>query len=262
MERLRTLLITVAVFLSANPIFGQTDSTIRVKHTISLIPASASVENPDTMRRVYYLHPSVRRIDSLDTDGKVTFIKINNCASRSGIIADPRSREYRTLKLPKPMTEQQLRDYIDKHPADAVRIESRTVDTGEKKTLFGLTAKHFVTTIERPVKNGVSGSEKIDGWYVDHEQLECEKAEALPVELRGLILADFPEIPDTHHTGPIPPGLPLQVTDTIKWRGGKHGASGETRKSEVIVESISDSPLDTKTFEIPVGFRENSGLLR
>jgi hypothetical protein len=262
MERLRTLLITVAVFLFANPIFGQTDSTIRVKHTISMIPARADEENPSIIRSVYYLHPSARRIDSLDTDGKITFIKINNCASRSGIIADPRSREYRSLKLPRPMTEQQLRDYIDKHPADAVRIEIRTVDTGEKKILFGLTAKHFVTTIERPVKNGVSGSEKIDGWYVDHEQLECEKGDALPAELRGQILTNFPEIPDTHHMGPIPPGLPLQVTDTIKWKGGKHGTSGETMKSEVIVESISDSPLDTKTFEIPVGFRENSGLLR
>lgn len=260
MRRLRTVLVLLGISLAASALFGQTDSTVKVKHTITVFPAMANVENPSITRSVYYLHRAMHRIDSLGTDGRVRFTKINNCAIRSGTIVDQSSREYRTVKLPRPMTERQLRDYIDKHPADAVSIESRTVDTGEKKIFLGLTAKHFVTTIERQLMNGVSGSEKIDGWYVDHEQLECEKDSALPVELRGLMLTDFPEVPDTHHTGPIPPGLPVQVADTIKWTGGKHG--GETMKSERIVEFISDSPLDAKTFEISADFRENDGLLR
>ena len=115
----------------------------------------------------------MRRIDSLDATGKVIFTKINNCATRSGLLVDPVSREYRAIRLPGLWTEQQLRDYIDKHPADAVRIESRTVDTGEKRAILGLTAKRFITTIERSTQNGVGGNETIDGWYVEHEQLEC-----------------------------------------------------------------------------------------
>ena len=204
----------------------------------------------------------MRRIDSLDATGKVIFTKINNCATRSGLLVDPVSREYRAIRLPGLWTEQQLRDYIDKHPADAVRIESRTVDTGEKRAILGLTAKRFITTIERSTQNGVGGNETIDGWYVEHEQLECKTGVGLLAELEGAILADYPELPDLHHVGPVPLGLPIEVTDVIKWIGGKYGANGRTMKSERIVESISDSALDPKTFDVPAEFRKNPELLK
>jgi hypothetical protein len=156
-------------------------------------------------------------------------------------------------------TEQQLRDYISKHPADAVRIESRTVDTGEKKGILGFTARHFITTVERPTINGIGGSETIDGWYVEHERVECS---ALPLFELGAMLVSYPELPDAHHVGPVPTGLAVQVTDTIRWAGGKYGASGRTIKSELTVESIDDSLLDPKIFDIPAGFRENPQLLK
>jgi hypothetical protein len=56
--------------------------------------------------------------------------------------------------------------------------------------------------------------------------------------------------------------LSVQVIDTIKWTGEKYGATGKTMKSERIVESILDSPLDPKTFDVPTGFRENPELLK
>jgi hypothetical protein len=265
MEKLRALLIVAGVLLLSGTVHGQTDSTVKVRHTMTLIPSRPDEENPTITQTIYYLHAAIRRIDTLDAGGRITFTKINNCEKRSGIIVDQSSRQYRNLKLPQLWNEQQLREYIGKHPADAVRIESRTVDTGEKKVIFGLMARRFITTIERPTKNGIGGSETIDGWYVEHEPLECQVFGALPLgltELGGAILVTFPEIPDPHHTGPIPPRLPVQVTDTIKLTGGKYSASGQTMKSERIVESISDSSLDPKTFEIPTGFRENSRLLR
>jgi hypothetical protein len=160
----------------------------------------------------------------VDEIGKIIFTKIDNCADRSGLILNQSSREYLTLKLPPLWTEQQLREYIEKHPADAVRIDSRTVYTGEKKTIFGLIAKHFITTVERPTKNGIGGSETVDGWYVEHEQLECQNVVALPPELSGAILVNYPELADTHHVGPIPTGWPCgslirssgQVTSTAQ----------------------------------------------
>jgi hypothetical protein len=265
MKRLRALLIVAGALLLSGIVHGQTDSTVKVRHTMTLIPPRPNEENPTITRTIYYLHAAMRRIDTLDADGRIIFTKINNCESRSGIIVDQSSRQYRNLKLPQLWNEQQLREYIGNHPSDAVRIESRTVDTGEKKVIFGSIARRFITTIERPTKNGISGSETVDGWYVEHEQLECRGSGALPLgltELGGAILVTFPEIADPHHTGPIPPLLPVQVTYTIKWTGGKYGANGQIMKSERIVESISDSSLDPKTFEIPRGFRENSGLLR
>jgi hypothetical protein len=80
--------------------------------------------------------------------------------------------------------------------------------------------------------------------------------------LGGGILATYPEIADPHHVGPVPTGLAVQLTDTTKWTGQKYGASGRTMKSEIMVESISDLPLDPKLFDIPAGFRENPALLK
>jgi hypothetical protein len=204
----------------------------------------------------------MRRIDSVDASGKVTFTKINNCATRAGLIVDPSSREYRALKLPRVWTDAELRDYISKHPADAVRIESRTVDTGERREILGLRAKHFVTTIERPSKNGTGGTETVDAWYVEHQRVECDTTATFPGELSGALLVTYPELADVHHVGPVPMGLAVQVRHTIKWVGDKYGAGGKTMTGERVVESISDSSLDSKTFEVPTEFRENPRLLK
>jgi hypothetical protein len=132
-----------------------------------------------------------------------------------------------------------------KHPANAVRMESRTVDTGEKKVIFGLTAKPFITTIQRPTKNGVGSAETIDAWYIEHDPIECSTVELLS-ELSGAMLVTYPELPDAHHVGPVPTGLAVELTVTTRWTGGKYGEDGRTMRSERIVESISDSPLDQK----------------
>jgi hypothetical protein len=86
--------------------------------------------------------------------------------------------------------------------------------------------------------------------------------ERLPEELSGALLVTYPELADVHHVGPVPMGLGVQVHHTIKWEGDKYGARGKTMTSERLVESISDLPLDPKTFEIPTGFRENPRLLK
>lgn len=255
-------LIIALVLIFGSPAFGQTDSTVRIRHTMTLAPARPNEENPTVVRSVYYLNSSMRRIDNVDENGKITFTKINNCETRVGLIVDPSSREYRALKLPRMWTEQQFRDYVDKHPSDAVRIESRTVDTGEKRVMFGLTARHFITTVERPTKNGIGGSETIDGWYVEHEEVGCQNGLAFPREESGAILVTYPELVNPHHVGPVPTGLAVELTDTINWIGGRHGMNGRTMKSERIVESISDAPLDSRTFDVPAGFRENPQLLK
>ncbi|HVP42692.1 MAG TPA: hypothetical protein VMS96_04640 [Terriglobales bacterium] len=210
---------------------------------------------------MYYVHSTMRRIDSVDAAGKVTWTRINNCATRTGLISDPTTRQYRALKLPRLWTDADLRDYISKHPADAVRIESRTVDTGERKAILGLTARRFVTTVERPTNNGTGGTETVDAWYVEHQQVECPSMTALPGELGGALVVTYPELADVHHVGPVPIGLAVQVRHTIKWIGDKYGA-GKTMISERVVESITDSRLDPNTFEIPAGFHENPGLLK
>lgn len=254
-------LIVVFLLSGIGSMFGQADSTVTIRHVMTLTPSRPDEENPTSLRSTYYVHMDMRRIDSLDKGGRVSFTRINDCATREGLIADPLSREYRTFKLPRQWTDQQVQEYIEKHPADAVRIESRTGATSEKKVVFGFTAKHFITTIERPMKNGIGGSEVVDAWYIEHGRIECPSTRSLPGELSGAILVDYPELPDMHHVGPIPTGSPVEMTITTKWAGGRHG-SGSTSKSEWSVESISDSAIDPKTFDVPTGFRVNPDLLK
>jgi hypothetical protein len=262
MSSISRFLIIPLFFILVRPVFSQTDSTVRIRHIMTLTPARPNVEDPTIIRTVYYLHSSMRRIDNVDANGNISFTKINNCETRAGLIVDRSSREYRAIKLPRLWTEQQFSEYVDKHPSDAVRIESRTVDTGEKKVMFGLTARHFITNVERPTRNGIRGSETIDGWYVEHEQLGCQNGLAFPREESGAILVTYPELPDPRHVGPVPMGLALELTDTIKWTGGRYGESGTTMKSQRVVESIIDAPVDAKTFDGPAGFRENPDLLK
>lgn len=257
---LRVIVIVLLVVIPRA--FAQTDSVVRIRHTMTLAPSPSDVENPTVVRSVYYIHSTMRRVDSIDAAGKITFTKINNCETRRGLIVDPSSHEYRALKLPRVWSDAEMRDYINKHPADAIRIESRTVETGERKVILGLTARHFVTTVERPTKNGTGATETIDAWYVEHQRVECDTTTVLPGELSGALLVDYPELPDVHHVGPVPTGLAVQVHDTIKWVGGRNGATGKTLTSERVVESVSDTPLVSKTFEVPAGFRENADLLK
>ncbi len=262
MNSICRFLIVPATLLFACSVFGQTDSVVKIRHTMAVTPSRANEGSVTVLVSAYYVHAKMRRIDTLDAAGNVTFTRINNCDKRSGLIVDPIRREYRAIKLPRTWTEQQFLEYIDKNPGNVVPVESRTVDTGDKKTFLGMVARHFITTIERPVKDGVGGSETIDAWYVEHEKVECQMDGVLDSELSGAMLATYPEMADTHHTGPIPRGLPVQVQTVIKWTGGVYGPNGRTLKSERVVESISDSALNSKIFEVPAGFRENANLLK
>lgn len=138
-----------------------------------------------------------------------------------------------------------------------MRVESRTIDTGEKKTFFGIEARRLITTNERA---GSAGKETIDGWYVDRKSVGemCRIAEK-PLPTHYLVettLAAYPEVADVHHTGPMPSGLAMSLTFTST------AAQGQIVKSERVVEEYSEAPLKDSFFELPTGLRENPKLLK
>jgi hypothetical protein len=156
----------------------------------------------------------------------------------------------------------QLGEFLQKGIVQPVQVESHTIDTGERKAFFGYPAKHFITTIKRtPDKDDKGGEETIDGWYIDHEPADLHCApEFVPTQamyVLGTTLTRYPEIPQFHHSGPLPTGMVVRLTRTHK-----ESASGRTISLEETVEDLSDSPLNPSLFELPKSLHENPQLFR
>jgi hypothetical protein len=244
-------------------IICKADMTEKVRMVITDSKPSPNVQNPVSLRSVYYRHAGMRRKDNLREDGTPSISSIANCVTGTGFLIDMSAGEYRSYTVAKFMSPKQMQEYAQKHPKDMVQVESRTIETGERKTFFGYEAKHFITTV-KPA--GSDGEEITDGWYIDHERPEnnCtpEFTRSDPFYVIRTMLAMYPKVAQFHHSGPLPTGLAVKVTRTVKFAGNGSRAPGRTLTSEEIVEDLSDSPLRPSLFELPSRLRENSKLLR
>lgn len=216
---------------------------------------------------VYYRRGTMRRRESIDTSGMLSIVSIANCETMTGFLLDLITHEYRTYKVVNFMSDTQLADYVKKNPSNAVPVESRTVDTGERKTFFGHPAKHFITTIRRlQSKDNAGGEESIDGWYIAHERPDKNCApEYTNNQLSYLLptgLVTYPDVPQFHHIGPLPIGLAVKLIHTIKFAGPESNTSGQTFTTDETVEDLVDSPVQPSLFQLPAGFHENSQLFR
>jgi hypothetical protein len=243
------------------------DTTIKMRTVFTYTGARLDAQNPDTTRIVYYRSGAMRKKDSLGDKATVSFSSIANCEAKTGLLVDFEAREYRNYRVVKFWQMTEFQDYLQKSPERAVPIESSTIDTGERKTFFGHAAKHLVTTNRRGPDKGSNGGEEIfDGWYIDHEGPDNNCApdyvHSEPYYVVGTMLATYPDVAQFHHTGPLPTGLAVKLTYSLKLAPAKDGSPGRTTSNERTVEELSDSPLNPSLFELPPGFHENPELLR
>lgn len=125
-------------------------------------------------------------------------------------------------------------------------IDQATMDTGERRTLFGRTARHLLTREISEVDGNVQSVKRTDGWYVD--------AEALPSEKRGgssyliaIVGKTMPNI-KMNHSGPAVTGLAVWQKITIT-------SSGQTPEWMIEVTELVEGPLSKDLFEPPKSFR-------
>lgn len=146
-----------------------------------------------------------------------------------------------------------------------LQLETITVDTGERREMFGRTARRTTTTTKQTPLEGsqLLFQETItDGWYIDLNQgLSCDphstgaKRAFLTVGVLGSGRA--PEKPAFVDIGPRETGLALKEARISK---GSHGLPDGTRaQSRVMIESkvtvFEESPQDPNLFEVPEGFQ-------
>jgi hypothetical protein len=242
-----------ALFLLA--CVAHADTTIRIRSTTTF-----EGQEPSTHHKTYYRRGAMRRRESSE------IVDIANCDTKTGFLIDLNAHEYRTYNVVRFWSPAQFDEYLRKDPGSAVRVEIKTLDTGERKTFFGQTAKHFITTIKRPADtDDAGGEETIDGWYVDHERPDHSCAPQYTREnflfLVGTLLVTYPQVPQFTYVGPVPDGLAVKQTRTVRFAPTKGKPSGQTITGEETVEELSDAPLNPSLFQLPPGLRENPKLL-
>jgi hypothetical protein len=130
-------------------------------------------------------------------------------------------------------------------------------DTGERKTMFGLTARHLIITQEMESSadscNGPSKTRmEFDGWYVDFSaDFNC------PIDLPPPTYEGLGSKPDcidkivTKQSGSAKLGFLLDGTMTIYDKDGK---ATMTQRTETL--ELSRAPLSAALFDVPAGYKE------
>ena len=146
-----------------------------------------------------------------------------------------------------------------------VLVETETVDTGERKELFGHTARHVVSTRRLiPLARAKRGADSTvtDGWYIDLDtHISCEPSwrsarsghAFLTVHQQG----QEGDVPTFKDTGEPESGFAVASKRTSS--GTITSPDGSTRQHvstwETEVTELSTAAIDPALFEVPSGFR-------
>ena len=136
-----------------------------------------------------------------------------------------------------------------------VTMTYATTDTGERKQMFGYTARRIKTVITTGPSADACSQDKTrmetDGWYIDlnlgFDCYESASASTAPRGPSGGCQDKF----RTRQVGNAKLGYPLKVTTTIFDADGKPSSSFTQEVVELSQETLAQS-----LFEIPEGFRE------
>jgi len=136
-----------------------------------------------------------------------------------------------------------------------VTMTVNTIDTGERKEMFGFTARHLKRTTMMESAPDACQQQRMkietDGWYVNLEYgLNCG-SERPPQMGRMAAPGGCRDRYQFKHTGPSKLGYPLLETTTMY---SADGSPMFTRTQEVV--ELSRQPLDAALFEIPTGYTE------
>jgi hypothetical protein len=137
-----------------------------------------------------------------------------------------------------------------------VTMTVNTMDTGERKEMFGFTARHLKRTMISQTSPDACSQNQIkmetDGWYINLEYgLNCGGSERPPQTGRTAAPGGCRDRYQFKRTGPTKLGYPLVETTTMF---GADGSAMFTRTTEVI--ELSRQPLDAALFDVPAGYTE------
>jgi hypothetical protein len=130
-----------------------------------------------------------------------------------------------------------------------------TKDTGERKQMFGYTARHIITTMETKSSPDACSQNntkmQIDGWYIDAAfALDCDSSRAY-ANYKPPASGGCQDRYEMKTVGLAKKGYPVWEKMTMF---GPDGAESFTTLNEVV--EFSQATLEQSLFEIPEGYRE------
>jgi hypothetical protein len=153
--------------------------------------------------------------------------------------------------------------------APTVRVETTTVDTGERKELFGHLARHVITTWKQTPLAGSHAEPQetvTDGWYIDLDtSIACEpkwpEGKGSHAHLRSGPALEKYEFVDR---GNAETGFALE--QKTRWRRIPTTSDGTKTEiantSELKIIEFTEGRLDSTLFEIPPSFRKVEDISR
>lgn len=146
-----------------------------------------------------------------------------------------------------------------------VQVTENITDTGERKQMFGFTARHIktrnVTDAPPEACNPGHTESESDGWYIDLAAgMSCDTDRPTPPPSRRA----RPDCADQYRVrraGAGRLGFPVMVTTTYKstGQGDESMAGGITSTMEAT--DISTVTLDPSLFEIPAGYQQAASMM-
>ena len=155
-----------------------------------------------------------------------------------------------------------------------LQIWTQSIDTGERKTMFGRTARHIITRERRTASPGACsrGSDsETDGWYLDASvvpEWSQPNKNTYGVVVASVVAAtpsnnclDKMDKIEVHRSG-VEPGFPVKLTTTVHSQvSGRNGAPrvlASTWGSEIL--ELKQGPLDPSLFQVPSDFHQVESL--
>ncbi|MDT4897261.1 MAG: hypothetical protein QOH25_2338 [Acidobacteriota bacterium] len=143
-----------------------------------------------------------------------------------------------------------------------VTYTTTTTDTGERREMLGLTARHLKSKTVVAASEGACSPMNMemetDGWYIDLPGgLSCatdgSAAPQFPVEQ-----SDCVDEVRFKTEGTAKPGYPVMTTTRMKFNAGADSPAMNipTSSSTQEVVDLSNGTLDAALFDIPAGYRE------
>jgi hypothetical protein len=226
------------------------DVKIKSKQTVS----GQSYENTT------YIKGKRQRTESMNG----MMINLNQCDLQRGIQINPQTKTYiineyqqdTTTTAAKPGAPAKTDGVVR---AGGVITTTLTVkDTGERKQMFGFTAKHLIITMETASSpdacTKTNSKIQTDGWYIDAEfVLDCQQnSQYTPYNPRGA----KPTCQDKYQmkqVGTTKRGYPVYEKMTMFDETGKETM---TMVNEVV--ELSKAALEAGLFDVPEGYRQVS----
>ena len=234
---------------------AQEARTADVKYSMEM-SAGAGAGMPAFRSTVYVKEQQERR--DMDMMGQ-NLSTITNCERRQTLTINWKCKLYLAAPLDPEggpmMPAMSPRGAEPERKGGLVVVENEFRDTGERKTLFGLPARHVIMNMKMDAKEGSCnpGHTEIENdlWVVNVTQPACRRKPgegAPPVPQRGGCRDQYQHT--SRGNASLAFGLPVVAKMTFTTPQGQR----QTMMTEI--KDLSVGPLEASLFEIPAGFQE------